>query len=120
MTIAPSFKIILILFALFLPLASNAELQIVTSITPLASLVAMIAGDKAEVSTMASDQGCPHHHALKPSDISRLSNTDLFIYIDDDFDAFATKLLPKFHGRALRISDIQGLKLVRNNNNCFS
>ncbi|MES2215355.1 MAG: metal ABC transporter substrate-binding protein [Pseudomonadota bacterium] len=89
--------------------------NIVTSITPVASLASMIAGGRAKVINIANDPGCPHHYSLKPSDIKNFENADLFIYIDEKFDGFAAKILPQIYGHVLHIGGIAGLKIENNN-----
>jgi zinc transport system substrate-binding protein len=99
-------------------LASSAyakQLKIVTSITPLASLASMIVDDVAEISSITNDAGCPHHHTLKPSDIKRFNDADLFIYIDDKFDNFVVTILPQVRGQVLRVSNLRGLKIENGN-----
>jgi zinc transport system substrate-binding protein len=105
----------LLMILLISPHASYAKIKVVTSITPLASLVAMIAGDRVEISNLASGDACPHHYSLKPSDIKNAKDADLFIYIDDGFDLFAKSLLTQSHAKILKISEIGGLKLEKNN-----
>lgn len=107
-------KLILI-FVLLLPFSAFSEIQIVTSITPLSSLAAMIIGDKGTISTIASNQGCPHHYSLKPSDLAKVENADLFIYIDKNFDVFATNLLTKFHKQQLEISKLSDINISNQN-----
>lgn len=107
-------KFILILIILF-PFSAFGEIKVVTSITPLSSLTAMILGDKGTITTIASNQGCPHHYSLKPSDLSKVENADLFIYIDKDFDVFATNLLTKFHKEQLEISTLSDININNQN-----
>lgn len=106
---------ILLSFILLTPNFCYAKINIVASITPVASLVAMIAGDKADISVIAKSQDCPHHYSLKPSDLKVAKNADLFVYIDDDFDVFAKLLLPHSSARVLKISQIESLILAANN-----
>lgn len=106
---------LLFILILLLPFTSNAEIKIVSSITPLSSLASMILGNKGTVSTIASNQGCPHHYALKPSDLAKVEDADFFIYIDKNFDIFATNLLSKFHKQKLEISSLSNIKIYNNN-----
>jgi zinc transport system substrate-binding protein len=96
----------LILFSSF---CANANPKIVTSITPLASLVAMLTEDAAEVEAINVSPGCPHHYQMKPSDKTKILNAKIFIYIDENFDSFAANLAKKFKGRVVKISDFKTL-----------
>ena len=82
---------------------------VVTSIAPLASFVAMIAGDTVDIHSLSNSNGCPHHYSLKPSDIKYVERAKALIYIDRDFDQFILPLLPKFHGQVLKISTLSTL-----------
>jgi zinc transport system substrate-binding protein len=105
----------LIMILLISPHASYAKIKVVTSITPLASLVAMIAGDRVEISNLASGDACPHHYSLKPSDIKNAQEAELFIYIDQRFDLFAKSLLTKSHAKILQVSEIVDLRIEKDN-----
>jgi zinc transport system substrate-binding protein len=106
-----------LIFTLILltPFSALSNVKIVTSITPLSSLASMILGSKGEIKTIASNQGCPHSYALKPSDLEKMEQADLFIYIDKDFDLFATKLLNKFHTHSVEISTLPAINTHNNN-----
>lgn len=110
---------LIVLLFLALPFNANAapleKLVITTTIAPISSLASMIAGDKAEISTIASSGGCPHHYFLKPSDLDKMNNCDLFIYIDEHFDVFAQSLLLKFNKDSIKISSLADIKIINNN-----
>lgn len=96
-------------------LKSDEKITVTTTITPISSLVAMIAGDKAKILTVASTNGCPHHYFLKPSDLEKMESTDLFIYIDTRFDVFAEPLLEKFSKPSIKISSLPGIRIINDN-----
>lgn len=106
---------ILCTFLFLLPSLAYAKINVAVSITPVASLIAMVAGDKAEVSVIAKTEDCPHHYALKPSDLKSAERADLFVYIDDEFDAFAKLLLAKSNAKIFKISETPGLRLIPHN-----
>jgi len=108
-------RLFLVLTLLIIPQTSFAKVRVVTSIAPIATLFSMIAEDKAEIFSLTSSSGCPHHYSLKPSDLKHASNADLFVYIDNTFDTFALLLAHKAKADILRISDINGLKLEKDN-----
>ena len=86
-------------------LSANAKPKIVTSITPIASLVAMLTEDEADVIAINTSSGCPHHYQMKPSDKEKIFDAKMLIYIDDNFESFAGKLAEKFKGKVIKISD---------------
>ena len=109
------FRVLFIFIILSSYEASATRVKVVTSITPIASLVSMIAEDKVEISSIAKDQGCPHHYTMKPSDLKLFQNVDLFIYIDSKFDSFTDKIIPKIQGHILGISTLDGIRIENNN-----
>ena len=78
--------------------SANAKPKIVTSITPIASLVSMLTQDEAEVIAINVSSGCPYHYQMKPSDKQKIFDAKILIYIDEGFDSFAAKLAEKFKG----------------------
>lgn len=96
-------------------LASGAKIKIVTSITPLASVVAMLLNDRAEIVAIANNNDCPHHYNLKPSDLQKVQDADLVLYIDDNLDSFASKLMNNHSKNVIRISDLPKLKFIGTN-----
>jgi zinc transport system substrate-binding protein len=96
-------------------LASGSKIKIVTSITPLASIIAMLLNDNAEIVAIANNNNCPHHYNLKPSDLQKVKDADLVLYIDDDFDSFASKLMNNHSKNVIKISDLAKIKFISNN-----
>jgi zinc transport system substrate-binding protein len=99
------YRLVLVLFILMSSLSANAKPKIVTSITPIASLVAMLTEDEADVIAINTSSGCPHHYQMKPSDKEKIFDAKMLIYIDDNFESFAGKLAEKFKGKVIKISD---------------
>ncbi len=95
--------------------ASTSKIKIVTSITPLAAIIAMLLGDYAEIASIANNNDCPHHYHLKPSDLQKVKEADMVFYIDDSFDSFASKLMNKHGQNVIKISDLTKLNLIAAN-----
>ncbi|WP_041808461.1 metal ABC transporter solute-binding protein, Zn/Mn family [Rickettsia bellii] len=106
---------IAILYLLFFSFTSYAKPKIVTSITPIASIAAMLVKDKAEIESLAISNSCPHHYNLKPSDLAKVKNANIAIYIDEEFDGFAEKLINNHANTIIKISDIKDLKIIKDN-----
>ncbi|MGI4776162.1 MAG: metal ABC transporter solute-binding protein, Zn/Mn family [Janthinobacterium lividum] len=103
------------LIFLFLPAYCFASAKVVTSISPIASIVAMLLDEQIEVISLANSNGCPHHHTVKLSDLSDIKTADINIYIDKDFDYFAAKLMNINARKIIKLSDFQELKIIFNN-----
>jgi zinc transport system substrate-binding protein len=87
--------------------------KVVTSITPIASLVKMLTKDDIDVEAISIHGGCPDHYQASFSDLKKIENANLVIYIDDKFDKFAVKLMKK-NSNLIKISDFKRLNIVQN------
>ena len=85
--------------------------KIVTSITPIGSIIAMVTRDAAQIVAIDASSGCPHHYHMKPSDKDKVNNANMMVYIDNHFDGFAGRLFEGFQGKVIKISDIKSVKL---------
>lgn len=65
---------------------SNGKPFILTGSAPVASLIASLAGDRAEVEILGSGAQCPHDYKIRPGDSAKIKKADLLIYIDPSFD----------------------------------
>ena len=101
------------IFLTFLSLTSYAKPKIVVSITPIASIVSMLVKDKTDIESLAVNNDCPHHHNIKPSDLAKVKNADIAIYINEQFDSFAEKLISNHSKSIIKISDIKSLTIIK-------
>lgn len=90
-----------------------AKLKVVTSITPLASIAAMLLEDNAEITTVAASNSCPHHFHPTPSSLKAVKDADINIYIDESFDGFAHKLMKNNSKNIIRIGDFNLLNILK-------
>ena len=104
-----------LLFLTFFSLTSYAKPKIVVSITPIASIVSMLVKDKADIESLAISSDCPHHYNIKPSDLAKVKNADIAIYINEQFDGFAEKLIDNHSKNIIKISDIKSLTTIKDN-----
>ncbi|WP_410526706.1 metal ABC transporter solute-binding protein, Zn/Mn family [Rickettsia sp.] len=108
-------KILTLLFLTFFSLTSYAKPKIVVSITPIASIVSILVKDKADIESLAINSDCPHHYNIKPSDLAKVKNADIAIYINEQFDGFAEKLIDNHSKNIIKISDIKSLTTIKDN-----
>lgn len=92
--------------------ANVGRIKIVTSITPLASIIAMLVKEQAEIVAIANNNDCPHHYNLRPSDLKKVKDADIVFYIDEQFDGFAGKLMNGHSKNVIKISNFNGLKII--------
>jgi zinc transport system substrate-binding protein len=110
----PVHYILFLLFTLTIFSAHADNLQITTSTNHLASIANMLVEDSSKITVVSNTSSCPEHYHLKPSDVDKVKNADLVIYIDGKFENFIENLIHKSQN-ILKISTISKLR-VRNNN----
>ena len=106
----------LVLIIIILISHTTCAIEIVTSTTPLASLIKMLTKENIQVSSIVVQDTCPHHYQVKFSDIDKIKKADLIIYIDDEFDGFINKL-NKTNNNVVMLSKIIKPYLLTQNNN---
>ncbi len=81
------------LFASALMVAGQATAAVVTSIRPLGFIASAIADGVTPTEVLLPDGASPHDFALRPSDIQRLRDAELVVWVGPDLEAFLTKSL---------------------------
>ena len=108
-------KILLLILVLFANAALGGQPKIVTSITPIASIVSMLVDGTVEVVAIDVSAGCPHHYQMRPSDKDKIADSQMLIFIDDSFDGFAGKLFSKFQEKTVKISELNSVNFLDKN-----
>jgi zinc transport system substrate-binding protein len=72
---------------------TNEGLTIVTTIYPLSEFAKEVGGDKVKVSMLLPPGAEAHTYEPKPSDIVKINNADVFIYIGEEMEPWAEKIL---------------------------
>ncbi len=88
----------------------TAELKVVTSTSLLASVVERVGGDKVNVVNIIPPAQCPGHFDVKPSDIQKLADADLFLMHGWQGEKFSEDLITSANNPGLTVVkiDIQG------------
>lgn len=68
-----------------------AQADVVTSIKPLGFIAQAIAEDVTPVSVVLPDGASEHDYALRPSDVRRIKNADLLVWVGPEMEAFITR-----------------------------
>lgn len=103
-----------IIAALSAPILNAQEkLKILSTIMPVHSLVAAIAGDFGESELIISKHASPHHYSLKPSDLRRINAADLIFRIDAKLESFLLKSLRSVDKtKVITLSQANDIKLL--------
>jgi len=112
-----------ILFTLVFSLMSfsvRADINVVTTIKPLHSLISNVMKGVGEPSLIIEGTSNPHNFVLKPSHAKLLQDADIIFWIGEDLEAFMEKPLSSLAKDAKKISfmelgSIKKLKFRENN-----
>ncbi len=105
-------------FASALAISSSAvlaaDLNVVTSIRPIDSIVQYVVGEHANTNVLVPANASPHNYALKPSDAKNLQQADVVFWVDETLEAFLEKAvttLPQ-DARIIALGEQEGLQIL--------
>ena len=106
------------LFAIFIALSASllvispahAEVRVLTSIKPLQLIAAAVQDGVGTPEVLLPPGASPHNYALRPSDVRRVREVDLFYWIGPDLESFLPRVL---QGRTLPVVTVQSLPELR-------
>lgn len=97
--------------ALAASLSLPAQANVVASIKPLGFIAAAIADGVTPVDVLLPDGASEHDYSLRPSDIKRIKNADLVVWIGPEMEAFMTKPAAELPAsKNLEIAEMQAVK----------
>ncbi|MFC2002410.1 metal ABC transporter substrate-binding protein [Chloroflexota bacterium] len=107
---------VLALSLLIIPIAlgcsppTDSGLKVVTSTSLLASIVERVGGAKVDVVNIIPPAQCPGHFDVKPGDIQKLANADLFLMHGWQGEKFSQDLIASANNPSLTVHkiDIKG------------
>lgn len=113
-------KYILVGFILFSSIKSFAlepkdKKKVLVSIPPVASLIKMIVGDLAEVDILQKVASCPHHHSMKPSEVSKIKEADYIVFISENFEVYLKNFLETSKAKKLAIDHSKKINIDNQN-----
>ena len=73
--------------------AETGQLKVVTSISLIAQIVERVGGDLVDVANIIPPAQCPGHFDVKPSDIQKLADADLFLLAGWQGEMFSQELI---------------------------
>ena len=115
-TISHSSKIIKL--AQEMELSTSLDKKILTSSIPIAGIVQMVTGDLFIIDSINTQNSCPHHYHAVPSDLSKLKEASVVVYVSENFETFFHKLLNHFNAgqeNIIKIVDILGNEYTNQN-----
>jgi zinc transport system substrate-binding protein len=90
------------------------KLKVVVSLFPLQEFAKAVGGDRAQVTLLLPPGAEPHTWEPKPSDMVRITQADIFIYIGPSMEPWVDKVLKAAQGKNLMILQAsQGFSLLQ-------
>lgn len=91
--------------------AQRADAAVVASLKPLGFIASAIADGVTETQVLLPDGASEHDYSLRPSDVKRLQNADLVVWIGPEMEAFmdkSTQSIPD--AKKVTIAQLDGVK----------
>jgi len=95
----------------------SSKLKVVSSTSLIAQIVKEVGGDRVEVVNIIPPAQCPGHFDIKPSDIQKLSDADLFLLHGWQGEMFSQELIDSANNPDLEVVkiDIKGSCIIECN-----
>ena len=91
--------------------AQRADAAVVASLKPLGFIASAIADGVTETQVLLPDGASEHDYSLRPSDVKRLQNADLVVWVGPEMEAFmdkSTQSIPD--AKKVTIAQLDGVK----------
>ena len=93
--------------------AAKADVNVVTSLKPIHSLVSAVMEGVGEPTLIVEGAGSPHAYALKPSQAQSLESADVVFWVGDELEAFLEKPLQTIAANAKSVALIDAHDLIK-------
>lgn len=86
-------------------------MRVLTSIKPLQQIAAAVQDGVGKPDVLLPPGASPHHYALRPSDVRKVSDADLLYWIGPDMENFLPRVLGSRSKPAVAVQSLAGMKL---------
>lgn len=88
-----------------------AEAAVVASLKPVGFIASAIADGVTETEVLLPDGASEHDYSLRPSDVKRLQNADLVVWVGPEMEAFMQKPVSKLpEAKQVTIAQLESVK----------
>ncbi|MDH4559648.1 zinc ABC transporter substrate-binding protein [Pseudomonas sp. BN411] len=87
------FRLFVSLFLSACALSAQADVRLLTSIKPLQLIAAAVQDGAGQPEVLLPPGASPHQYALRPSDVRRVREADLFYWVGPDLEGFLPRVL---------------------------
>ncbi|ROL67672.1 zinc ABC transporter substrate-binding protein [Pseudomonas vranovensis] len=90
---------------------AQAQVRVLTSIKPLQQIAAAVQDGVGAPEVLLPPGASPHHYALRPSDVRRVTDVDLLYWIGPDMEGFLPRALKGRSKPSVAVQALPGLHL---------
>lgn len=90
---------------------AQADVQVLTSIKPLQLIAAAVQDGLGQPDVLLPPGASPHNYALRPSDVRRVRDVQLFYWIGPDMESFLPRVIQSRSQPAVAVQSLPGMKL---------
>ncbi|SDR36183.1 zinc transport system substrate-binding protein [Pseudomonas cannabina] len=90
---------------------AQAEVNVLTSIKPLQLIAAAVQDGVGKPEVLLPPGASPHNYALRPSDVRRVREVELFYWIGPDMETFLPRVLQGRSSPAVAVQSLPGMHL---------
>ena len=106
--------ILAIIVLLFSAVPAFSQVEVVSSIRPIHSLVAnVLLGSPSKHTLIVNNYGSAHHYSLKPSDLQNIQDADLIFWVGKDLESFLSKPIAVTAKKADKVSLIDEQSIIK-------
>tara|TARA_B100000575_G_scaffold266438_1_gene243769 strand:+ start:180 stop:1181 length:1002 start_codon:yes stop_codon:yes gene_type:complete len=108
-------SIFIILVSFFFSFSAKAEVNVVTTIKPLHSLVSSVMKGVGEPSLIIGGTNNPHTFVFKPSHAKMIEEADIIFWIGEDLEAFMEKPLESLakNAKTIAFMDLASIEMLK-------
>lgn len=98
-------------------LTNNVNANVISSVRPIGFITEAIASGVTNTDILLPDGASPHTYSLKPSDLAKIKNADLIIWVGEDMEVFMPTVLKNVdEQKQIELMDVPEIKsLLRTN-----
>jgi len=107
------FRLTLIFFSALVALTASAQVRVLTSIKPLQLIASAVQDGLGSPQVLLPPWASPHAYALRPSEVRKVAEADLFYWIGANLETFLPRVLVARDKPSLAVQGLANLKLRR-------
>jgi len=105
------FRLLTLFIGALLALNARAEVRVLTSIKPLQLIAAAVQDGLGSPQVLLPPWASPHAYALRPSEVKKVAEADLFYWIGSNLETFLPRVLTSRDKSSVAVQELRGLSI---------